>query len=333
MMSAARNAHAIQMRSYGPPEVLTYAEISLPPLGPGEVRIKTIAAAVNHTDLEIRAGNWPMTKADPFPYIPGVEVIGDIEEAGVSAGDIRQGDRVITMMQGLGGVRAERSGSYAEYVTVTAAAVAPVPSGIDPYDMAAIGLVGVTAYEGLRRIGPLAGRRVVVTGAAGGVGSAATAIARAQNASVLGLVASPAQVDYVRALGADDVIVSSKEGPLTSLQPESVDGVLDAVGGNLFGPCVEALRSTGVLSLVGAVAGGDVRFDAWQLTRPVTLTGYSSESLDGPALRNAVTALAGWLAGGAIKPPARTVVPLAEAGRAHALLERGGVSGRVLLVS
>jgi NADPH:quinone reductase len=92
------------------------------------------------------------------------------------------------------------------------------------------------------------------------------------------------------------------------------------------------LRTAGVLSLVGAVAGGDVRFDAWQLVRPVTLTGYSTEDLDGPALRKAVTALSGWLASGKIKPPGRMTIPLAEAARAHALLEQGGVAGRVLLV-
>ncbi len=111
-----------------------------------------------------------------------------------------------------------------------------------------------------------------------------------------------------------------------------MDGVLDAVGGDLFGPCVEASRRNGVLSLVGAVAGSDVRFDAWSLIRPVTLTGYSSQTLDGPALCNAVTALADWLVRGVIKPPVRTHFPLAQAARAHALLERGGVTGRVLLV-
>ena len=320
------------MRTYGPPDVLTYAGVALPPLGPGEVRIRTIAAAVNHTDLEIRRGKWPVSKGDPFPYVPGVEVVGEVVELGASAGDIRKGDCVITMMQGLGGVRAERPGSYAEYVTVASDAVAGIPSAVDPYDMAAIGLVGVTAYEGLRRIGHLAGKRILVTGAAGGIGSAATAIARAQNAYVVGLVSRPAQIDDVCALGANEVIVVPKGEMPTSLQPESMDGVLDAIGGYLFGPCVEALRRNGVLSLVGAVACSEVRFDAWSLIRPVTLTGYSSETLNGSSLRNAITTLADWLVHGAIKPPARTHFPLAQAARAHALLERGGVAGRVLLV-
>src|SRR3712207_1245199 len=246
MKPTTRKAGAILMRAYGPPEVLAYASVPLPPLRPDEVRIRTIASAVNHTDLEIRAGNWPVRKPDPFPYVPGVEVVGEIEEAGGAVEGLRPGDRVITMMQGLGGVRAERPGGYAQYVTAAAAAVAPIPPGVDPYDMAAVGLVGVTAYESLRRIGPLAGRRILVTGAAGGVGSAATAIARAAGASVTGVVSRPEQVDYVRALGADRVIVSPKSGP-PRLEPASIDGVLDAVGGDLFGPCVEALRPSTVI--------------------------------------------------------------------------------------
>jgi NADPH2:quinone reductase len=87
-----------------------------------------------------------------------------------------------------------------------------------------------------------------------------------------------------------------------------------------------------VLSLVGAVAGGKVSFDAYDLIHPVTLTGYSSESLDGQALRHAIAALAEWLRLGAIKPPSRQLIPLAEAAKAHVLQERKGVQGRILLV-
>lgn len=160
-----------------------------------EVRIRSIASAINHTDLEIRAGNWPVKKPQPFPYVPGVEVVGEIEEVGHAVQEFRRGDRVITMMQGLGGVRAERPGGYAEYVTVSASAVAPIPSGIDWHEMAAIGLVGVTAFEGLHRIAALSGRRIVVTGAAGGIGPAATAIAHGQDASVIAVVNRADQVD------------------------------------------------------------------------------------------------------------------------------------------
>ena len=325
-------AHAIVIRGYGPPDVLTYVEVPLSPLAPDEIRIKSIASAINHTDLEIRAGNWPVKKPQPFPYIPGVEVVGEVDEVGHAVQEFRRGDRVISMMQGLGGVRAERPGGYAEYVTVSASAAAPIPGGIDCHDMAAIGLVGVTAFEGLRRIGALMGRRIVVTGAAGGIGSAATAIARAQHASVIAVVNRADQVDYVRSLGADEVIVSrdAKHAPI--LDAESVDGILDAVGGELFAPLIAALRPGGTLSLVGAVGGSDVRFDAFELIRPVTLTGYSSETLNGQTLRAAITALADWVIHGRIKAPAYRTMPLTEAAQAHALMERRGFTGRLLLV-
>lgn len=169
-------AHAIQISRYGAPDVLVWSDVVLPPLLPRELRIRTLAAAVNHTDLEIRAGNWPIGKPVPFPYVPGVEVVGVIDDVGRDVGEWTRGETVITMMQGLGGVHAERPGGYSEFVTVDADAVAGVPAEVDAMQMAALGLVGVTAYLGLSKIGELMGKRILVTGAAGGVGSAATAI-------------------------------------------------------------------------------------------------------------------------------------------------------------
>lgn len=331
MRSGFDTAHSIQMTAYGAPGVLVWAAVDLPPLRPDEVRIRTIAAAVNFTDLEIRAGHWPIRKPDPFPYTPGVEVVGEIAEIGSQVTSLVPGERVMTMMQGLGGVRGERPGGYAQYVTVAAEAVAPTGPVVDPCVMAAFGLGGVTAFEGLLRLGPLAGRQVMVTGAAGGVGSAAVTLAKAQGATVTGIVTRAAQAEYVRSLGADDIIVCPRGAP-ADFGAARVDGILDTVGAPLFAQCLGALNPGGTLSLVGAVGGSDVRFDLWDLIRPVTLTGYSSESLDGAALRRAVAALAGWIADGTLTPPRFQTLPLTEAARAHALLEGRGVTGRVLLV-
>ncbi|MDB5660348.1 MAG: NADPH2:quinone reductase [Cypionkella sp.] len=323
--------NAVQMHGYGAPDVLIYAPIKLAPLQPDEVRIRTIAAAVNHTDLEIRAGHWPIRKQDPFPYVPGVEVVGEIAEVGSSVIGLHTGDRVITMMQGMGGVRGERHGGYAEIVTVAADAVAHTGSEVDPCVMAALGLGGVTAFEGLRKIGNLAGKHILVTGAAGGVGSAAVAIAKAQGATVTGIVAHAGQTDYVRSLGADEVVLFTRDAPL-ELKLASADGALDTVGAALFENALKALKPGGVLSLVGAVSGSEVRFDLWDLIRPITLTGYSSEKLDGAALRNAVAALSEWVQNGSIPALKYMTVPLAEAVRVHTMLEGRGVAGRVLLV-
>lgn len=109
MTMQTRTAHAVQINRYGPPEVLTYSEVPLVPLSAHEVRIKTLAAPVNHTDLEIRAGNWPVTKPDPFPYVPGVEAVGVIDEVGEAVRAWARGQNVITRIPS----RWRRSGSSA----------------------------------------------------------------------------------------------------------------------------------------------------------------------------------------------------------------------------
>src|SRR5262245_63687166 len=99
---------AVVMRAYGGPEVLGIEDVVLPPLQPDEMRVRAIATAINHSDLEIRAGHYPIRRDPPFPYVPGLEVIGDIVEIGRDVHDFAVGERVITMMQRTGGLRPER---------------------------------------------------------------------------------------------------------------------------------------------------------------------------------------------------------------------------------
>jgi NADPH2:quinone reductase len=298
-------SRAIVMRKTGGPEVLQAEEIELAPIRSGEIRLQSLASAINHSDLEIRAGNWGIRREPRFPYVPGLEVVGDVIEVAGDVAGVRVGDRVWTMMQGLGGVRAERDGGYAEHVTVVASVVAELPKTIDPVAFAAVGLAGVTAYQGLAKLGELAGKTVLVTGATGGVGAAAVFLARAAGASVI-----------------------AQERGTPPPAPKSVDTVLDVVAGALFPDLVASLRNGGRYCLVGAIAGGDVRFDAWSLLDAITLTGYSTEDLDGDGLRSATRELVRT----SLPPVPCTVLPLAEAARAHALLERREVRGRVVLV-
>jgi NADPH2:quinone reductase len=228
-----------------------------------------------------------------------------VAEVGDAVSGFAVGDRVWTTMQGLGGVRAERDGGYAEYLTVSTEVLSPLPTDVDPVGFAAIGLAGVTALEGMRRLGPLAGKTLLVSGATGGVGSLAVEIGRALGARVIGL-----------------------ERSSPPPEPGSVDAVLDGVAGSLFPSLVAALRPEGRYCLVGAAAGGEVAFDAWSLLDGRALTGYSTETLDGSVLRSATREL---LALRLASPPT-TVLPLAEAARAHALLEQRAVRGRVVLV-
>jgi NADPH2:quinone reductase len=183
--------------------------------------------------------------------------------------------------------------------------LAPLPATVDAVAFAAIGLAGVTALEAMRKLGPLANKRLVVTGATGGVGAVAVAIGRA--------------------LGAEVVALTRSDAPPP---PASVDAVLDGVAGPLFATLVAALRPGGRYSMYGGAAGGDVSFDAWGLIEGRVLTGYSTEDLDGATLRAATRELLAL----ALPAPPTTVLPLAEAARAHALLEQRAVHGRIVLV-
>jgi NADPH2:quinone reductase len=299
------SSRAIVMRRIGPPEVLTVERVAHKPLAAGEIRLRALASAINHSDLEIRAGNWRIRRDPPFPYVPGLEVVGEVVEVAAGVADFAVGDRAWTTMQGLGGVRAERDGGYADQVTVAADVLAPLPGDLDPVRFASIGLAGVTAIESLRRLGPIAGKTVIVSGSTGGVGAVAVEIGRALGATVVAL---------------------TRNSRLP--EPGSADAVLDGVAGPLFGPLVAALRPGGRYCMFGAAAGGDVSFDAWGLIERRVLAGYSTEDLDGPALRTATRELLAMR----LPPPPTTVLPLAEAARAHALLEQRSLQGRVVLV-
>jgi len=296
---------AVQLERFGGPEVLTLVEREVQPLARGGVRLRTLASAVNHSDLHVRSGDWRIRKTSPFPYVPGLEVVGEVVEVAPDVRAVHIGDRAWTTMQGLGGVRAERDGGYAELVTVSADALAPLPREVDPVAFAAIGLAGLTALESLRRVGDVAGKTVLVTGATGGVGGIAIEIAKAFGATV---------------------VAQTRSSPPPP--PSSVDAVLDGVAGPAFATLVAALRPGGTYCMYGGAAGGDVSFDAWNLIEPRMLTGYSSETLTGNALRVATRELLLL----SLPAPPSIFVPLAEAARAHALLETRAVRGRVVLL-
>jgi NADPH2:quinone reductase len=327
-VSGTDGALRIVQRGHGGPGVLTAEGGPVPAPGAGEIVVRTLAAAVNYSDLMIRRGDWPIRRPDPWPYQPGLEVVGEVAAVGRGGARFAPGDVVVSMMQGMGGVRAERPGGYAEFVALPADAAASVPRAVDPLVAAAVGLAGVTAQAGLDRLGPLDGATVVVTGAGGGVGSLAVRIAVARGARVRAVVSAPGRAGNLADAGAEVVPAAD----LDRLRG-SCDAVLDAVAGPLFAAAVGALRPGGRYSLVGAAAGGTVTWDVFALLDGLTLTGWSSESLDGDALRALWQPLMTLVAEGRLAVPAPTLVPLAEAAHAHRLLEARAVTGRVLLTT
>jgi NADPH:quinone reductase len=332
MAGSTDEAGFVVMERYGGPEVLGWRRLKLPSLRPAEVRLRTIASAVNRADLEIRSGSWPVQKEHPFPYVPGLETLGTVVEVGEGVSTLQRGDRVITMMQRLGGIHGERFGGYGESVTVPAASCARLPHEVEPHAVAALGLAAVTALEGLRRLELRAGDRVAVHGAAGGVGSAAVALAARGGADVLAVVSRPEQVSYARSFGAAEVLVVGESTLVDGVGPRTLDAVLETLGARTFRDSVAALRRGGRLCLVGALTGPDLELVAWDLMQDLHLTGYSSENLTGDDLRRDVGDLADALLAGDLRPPEHQVLPLPAAAEAHRRFETGAVRGRILLV-
>lgn len=322
--------HAIEIDRYGGPDELVWRAVSRPPPAAGEVRIRTLFAAVNRADVEIRRGAWPIVRPEPFPYTPGLEVVGVVDALGPEVDGVATGDHAITMMQRLGGIWGERPGGYGEFVVVGADAIATF-GDVDAEQMAALGLVAVTAAEGLERLALRPGARVVVHGAGGGVGSAAVAMASARGAEVIAILPRGGKEDYVCSLGAARVVRLDEAGLIDTLGARSVDAVLETTGARTFADSAAVLRRGGRLCLVGALTGPELRLSAWDLLQELELTGWSSENLTGHGLREHVAQIAELVRGGRLAAPAITRFAMAEAAQAHAQLERGELAGRALL--
>lgn len=323
-------ALAIEMSQYGPPSVLRLVERRIPELRPDEVLIDVVASAVNRSDVNVRSGRHPILKPNPFPYIPGIETVGTVAAKGAHV-ELPLGAHVITMMQKMGGVHAHRPGAYQTHVVAPVTTVATLEPRVDLFSMAALGLAAVTAYQGLLRIGVKAGDRILITGASGGVGSAALRLAKAWGAWTIAVTTQSAKGDHLRETGADEVWDLS-DGGWDRQRSGSVDGVLELVGGDTFRQSIQTLKRYGRLCVVGALAGGETTFSVWDLLDEIAVTGYSSEHLDGFALQDTVDRLTRLLDQGRLQPPAFTRYALAEAASAHEAMERNQVEGRMLLV-
>jgi NADPH2:quinone reductase len=323
--------HAIEIDRYGGPEELAWRAVRRPPLKPDEVRIRTLYAAVNRADIEIRRGEWQILNPEPFPYTPGLEVVGVVDSVGDQVTDVEPGAVVITMMQHLGGIWGERPGGYGEFVVVPGAHVAVLPPGVDAEQMAALGLVAVTAAEGLTRLDLKAGARVVIHGASGGVGSAAVALGSASGAEVIAVLPRAGKEAYVRGLGAAQVVRLDERRLLEALGARSVDAVLETTGARTFADSTAVLRRGGRLCLVGALAGADLTLSAWDLIQDLVLTGWSSENLTADRLRGNIAQIADLVRGGRLPAPAINRFALADAEAAHRAIEGGQLKGRALL--
>ena len=332
---------------HGGPEVVHIADVDTPEPGPDEVRIAVGAASLNHLDLWARRG---LPFVIPMPHIGGSDVSGVVDALGPGVDDVAVGTRVVVdpslnygwyTGQAPGssaedapfGVLGEHTqGGLAEFSVVPAANLLELPDHVSFETAAAAALTFVTAWHALVGRGGLqAGDSVLVTGASGGVSTAAIQIAKLTGATVYAVTGGADNVGRVEALGADVVYdrleVEWAKEVWRDTGKRGVDVVLDSVGDAVWEGCLRSLGVGGRLVTYGATAGpkvaSDVRLIFW---KQLSILG---STMGPPEEFRRVMRL---VFDGSLDPVVHSVMPLENAREAHELLEAGEVFGKLVLV-
>ena len=246
---------AIQVHTFGGPEVLAYEDVPLPVAGPGEVLIRVFAAGVNPADWNTRSGFVNLSEEIrshlrhflPLPLILGSDVSGIVEAVGPDVTAFHEGEAVygLTRFPPNGGV----SATHAEYVTAPVTDLAPKPVNLNHLQAAAVPMAALTVFQGLEKYGRLeAGQKVLINGAAGGLGHFAVQLAKTKGAHVIG-VASGRHEAFLRMLGANEVIDYTTT-PLEKVG-RIADLVIDTVTGGYDHSLLGVLKRGGTLLAFG----------------------------------------------------------------------------------
>lgn len=313
----ARMQAVVQDR-FGGPEVLRTAEVDRPSPIPTEVLVRVHAAGVNPVDAKTRAGRGMAGVIGEPPFVLGWDVSGVVEEVGFGVTTLRPGDEVFGMPW-----FPRPASAFAEYVTAPSRQFAPKPAGLTHTEAAALPLAGLTAWQVLVDTARLTeGQRVLIHAAAGGVGHLAVQIAKARGAYVIG-TAREAKHDFLRSLGADETV------DYTAVAFEEAVREVDVVMDNIGDPdhlrrSMRTLRPGGLL--VAVPSGGDPAILQEARDQGLRMTGFLVEPDRGGLLE-----LAALVDSGRLRPEVASVLPLADAAKAHELVETGRTRGKVVL--
>ncbi|MFD9321716.1 NAD(P)-dependent alcohol dehydrogenase [Streptomyces sp. NPDC060053] len=324
---------AIVQERFGPPDVLELVDVDRPEVSAGQVTVRVRAAALNPYD-------WHMLRGDPYVArlmggvgltrpkcrVAGIDVAGQVESVGADVRGLRPGDEVLGFCHG----------SFAEYAHTTADLLVPKPAGLTFEQAAAVPMAAVTALRGIRTVGQVrAGQRVLVNGAAGGVGTFAVQIAAGLAAEVTG-VCGTRNVDLVRSLGAAHVVDHTRED-FTDVR-ERYDVILDNVGNRPLGRLRRALAPTGTLVANGGGSPGRVFGAVGSMLRVIAVNGFVRQQLRtilpsapaGPTREDllAVTAL---IEAGSLTPVIDRTYPLADTAEGLRHLEQGHTRGKIVI--
>lgn len=333
--------HRVVVTKHGGPEVLQLLEEDLPEPQTGEVRVKVLAAGISAYDLMHRSsGRLPGTPKPPFTL--GEDIVGVVDKLGEGVSSISLGQMVAggTFCLGLGG-------GYAEFICLPESELVPVPAGVDPALAVCVVVNYLTAHMAMHRTANVQrGERILVHGAAGGVGSALLELSQLAGLEMFG-TASNYNHEFVSGLGATPIDYRTEDfvTRIHELTGGGVDVVFDPVGGaKHLWRSYRALGKNGRLVWFGVAAAkkDGLRVIPFTLLMVMLLKlkPDSKQLLLTPDLskenlwyRETLAELLDLLAAGDINPIVAARIPLAEASRAHELLERGGYAGKVVLVT
>jgi NADPH2:quinone reductase len=308
---------AVGFFQFGGPEVLEVVELPDPVPGPGEVRIRTAAAAVNPTDVGMRAGGRAQALASfAPPWVAGMDVAGVIDAVGPGA-DWQVGEQVMAVVVPM---RTGR-GAQAELVVVPADSVARIPRGASPVEASTLPMNGLTVRRALDLLALGRGQTLAVTGAAGAVGGYAIQLGKTEGLRVIA-DAAPRDEELVRSLGADVVVPRGEEmaRAIREAVPGGVDGLID--GALVGGPALAAVRDGGGLAAVRPFPAEPERGLA---IHQVSVAEYATN-------RAALDRLRELAEQGAISLRVAGTFPPEEAARAQTTFAAGGVRGRLVIV-
>ena len=308
---------AVGVTEFGGPEALHLVDVPAEPLGPGQVRLRVTAATVNPTDTYARNGSY--AGRDPvkeFPYVPGMDVAGELVEIGEGADvDIQVGEHVMGIVVPTGA-----HGGYREDIVLPAGSIARVPAGASDVAASTLPMNGLTARLALDSMALQPGQVLAVTGAAGAFGGYVVQLAKTEGLTVVA-DASEADEELVRELGADVVVRRGDDvaARVRELYPDGVDGLAD--GSVQDAAVLPAVKDGGAVATVRGYRGDGRR---GLRVFPVLVRQYAEEADALDRLREQVEK-------GELALRVAQTFPAADGAEAHRRLEAGGVRGRLVL--
>jgi NADPH:quinone reductase len=321
---------AILAREFGGPEVLKLEDVPDPSAGPGQVRVAVRAAGVNPYDTYMRAGGYAI-KPD-LPYTPGADAAGVIDQVGEGVAGWKVGDRVYVS----GTAAGKAHGAYAQYAVCAPDQVHRLPDRISFTQGAGLFVPYVTAWRALfGRANMRAGDVVLIHGASGGVGVAATQFAVAAGATVIGSAGSDAGLDVIRAQGAQHAVNHRRPGYLDEITKLSggrgPDVILEMLANVNLDHDLTVVAPSGRIVVIGN--RGRVEIDARKImAKDVSVFGLALWGIPPDEVRRAHQAIFAGLQSGALTPVVGTEMPLADAALAHQRVMEPGARGKIVLL-